>query len=92
MHAAPVARVLRVHATAAAPVLPAVDGRGRSKTPAWPEQSGHRAVHRQRLLGPGVFRQKRAHAERPPTGPHLAWSHISGTYPTRSLVLPRRSP
>lgn len=92
VHAAPVARVLRVHAAAAAPVLSALDGRGRVEKPARPEQSGHRVVHHQRVLGPRLFWQKCAHAKRPQAGPHLARSHISGTrlipfYSTLSLFL-----
>jgi len=81
VHAAAVARVLRVDATAAVAVLPAVDGRRRRpQASARPQQGGRHAVHRQRVLGPGVVWQECAHAERPQASPHLAWSHISGTY------------
>lgn len=80
MHATPVARVLRINAAAAVAVLPAVDGqRRRPQASARPQQGGRHAVHCQRVLGPGVVWQERAHAERPQASPHLARSHISGT-------------
>lgn len=80
MHATTVARVLWVHATAATSVLSAVDRRRCPETFAWPEQSGHYFVHYQCMLGSCIFWQKRTHAKRPQTSPHLAWSHISSNY------------
>lgn len=81
MHAALVARFLRVHAPATAAVLSAVDGRRCLETLARSEQSSHHLVHHQRVLGPCLFRQERAHAKRPQTSPHLARCHISGMNP-----------